>query len=79
MIIIVLGLALIIGFMIADAIFDWIFIAVYALLAMTTLNGLIHMLKYYRKHKEIDGADIGQIVICIVCASAVMFLQVKIL
>ena len=79
MIIIVLGLALIVGFMVADAILDWVFIAAYAFLAMATLNSIIHIFKCYRKHNKIDEVDIGQIAMCLVGAVVLMFLQVKIL
>ena len=73
--IIVLGLALIIAFMIADAILDWVFVAVYALLGMAILNDLIHLFKYYRKYNEINVSDIGRIFFYFVITAIVIALQ----
>jgi len=76
MITIVLALALIIGFMVADAILDWVFIAVYALFAMAVLNNLIHLFKYCKKYGEINWEDIGRIFLYIGIAVVVAILQV---
>lgn len=79
MIILVLGLALIIGFVIADAILDWVFIAVYALLGITTINSIIHLFKYHKKYNEIDTSDIGLIFLCLGITAIIITLQVKFL
>ena len=79
MIIIVLGLALIIGFMIADAILDWVFIALYALSAMAIINSLIHLVKYHRKYNETDTSDIGRIFLYLVIVAVGVVLQVTLL
>ena len=79
MIIIVLALALIIGFMIADAILDWVFIGVYALLSMAILNNIIHLFKYHKKYNEIDTSDVGQIFLFLGIVAVVIVLQVTLL
>ncbi len=79
MIIIVLGLALIIGFMVADAILDWVFIVVYALSGTAILNSLIHLFKYHRKYNEIDASDIGRIFLYLAIAAVGVVLQVTLL
>lgn len=79
MIIIILGLALIIGFMVADAILDWVFIALYALSAVAVLNSLIHLVKYYKKYNEIDTSDIGRIILYLAIAAVGVVLQVTLL
>lgn len=79
MILIVIGLILIIGFMVADAILDWIFIAVYALLATAALNSFVHLFKYHRKYARIDGADVGHIFLYLFIAAIVVILQVSFL
>ena len=77
--IIVLGLALIIGFMVADAILDWAFIALYALSAMAILNSLIHLAKYHRKYNEMNSSDIGRIFLFLAVAAVGVVLQVTLL
>ena len=79
MIIIVLGLALIIGFMVADAILDWIFIVVYALSATSILNSIIHLVKYHGKYNEIDTSDVGRIFLFLVISAVCVVLQVTLL
>ena len=76
MIIIVLVLALIIGFMTADAILDWVFIIVYALLGMSILNNIIHLFKYHRKHNKINASDIGKTFLFLGIVAIVIVLQV---
>ena len=79
MIIIILGLALIIAFMVADAILDWVFIALYALSAVAVLNSLIHLVKYHKKYNEIDTSDIGRIILYLAIAAVGVVLQVTLL
>ena len=79
MIIIVLGLALIIGFIIADAILDWVFIAAYAFLGMAILNNIIHLSKYRRKYNEYDSEIVGLIFLLLGIAAVVIVLQVTFL
>lgn len=79
MIIIVIGLALIVGLMVAEAILDWVFIALYALAATAILNSVIHLVKYRRKYDETDTSDIGRIFIYLALAAVGIVLQVTLL
>ena len=79
MIIIGLGLALIIGFMIADAILDWVFIAVYAFLGTAILNNIVHLSKYRKKYNEIYSGDIAGIFLYLGIATVIIILQVAFL
>lgn len=76
MIMIVLALALIIGFMVADAILDWVFIVVYALLGMAVLNNIVHLIKYHKKHNKIYPSDIGYIFLYLGIVAVVITVQV---
>ena len=58
MIIVVLALFLIIGFMIAEAILDYVFIVVYALVATALVNNIIHMIRYGIKHRKLCTNDL---------------------
>lgn len=58
MILIVFAIVLILGFMAADAMLDYIFVFVYALAAMAITNNIIHLVKYHKKHNEICSSDI---------------------
>lgn len=58
MILIVLALFLIVGFVIADAIVDYVFIAIYALAVTAIINNIIHMIKYRKKHGKFCTSDI---------------------
>ncbi|MBQ7768221.1 MAG: hypothetical protein IJ403_05005 [Oscillospiraceae bacterium] len=79
MISIVLGIALIVGLMVADAILDWVFIALYTLSAMAILNSLIHLVKYHKKYNEIDTYYIGRIFIYLAITAVGVVLQVTLL
>ena len=59
MIFIVFALFLIVGFMIADAMLDYIFVIIYALAATAILNNIIHTIKYYKKHKKLCSSDLS--------------------
>ena len=59
MIIIVFALFLIAGFMVADAVLDYVFVAVYALAATAIINNIIHMIKYYKKHRKLCTSDLS--------------------
>jgi len=58
MILAIFAIVLILGFMAADAMLDYIFVLVYALAAMSIANNIIHLIKYYRKHRKIYSGDI---------------------
>ena len=58
MILIVFAIVLMVGFMAADAMLDYIFVFVYALAAMAITNNLIHLAKYHKKHGTICSSDI---------------------
>lgn len=75
----VLVLALIIGFMVADAILDWVFIIVYALLGMAAINDFTHLFKYRREYNRINASDVGRICLYFVIAAVVIVLQVTFL
>lgn len=58
MIFIVFALFLIVGFMIVDAVMDYVFVVIYALAATAILNNIIHIFKYYKKHKKLCFSDL---------------------
>lgn len=58
MILIVFAIVLICGFIIADAIIDYIFVCVYALAAMAITNNVIHAIRYYKKYGTVDSGDV---------------------
>lgn len=74
--ILLLALALIIGFLIAESILDWVFIAVYAFLGMAILNDIIHLFKYNKKYNKLNSSDIGRIFLHLGIAAIVISLQV---
>ena len=59
MITIVFFLFLIVGFMIVDSVIDYLFIAIYALVATAIINNLVHMHKYYKKHEKTNRYDLS--------------------
>ena len=58
MILIVFAIVLICGFMIADAVIDYIFVCLYALAAMAITNNIIHAVRYYKKHGTVNPDDV---------------------
>lgn len=60
MITIVLGLALLVGFIIAESMIDWLFIGLYALSAMAIVNNLISMAK---GRKGYGGSTFGYLLL----------------
>ena len=58
MITIVLVLFLLIGFLVADAMIDYIFVILYALAATAVTNNIIHMIRYHKKHSVLCSSDI---------------------
>lgn len=59
MIAIVFFLFLITGFLIADSVIDYLFIAIYALAATAIINNLIHLYRYHKKHGKINQNDLS--------------------
>lgn len=59
MTLIVLALFLLVGFIVADAMIDYIFVIIYALAATAILNNFIHVLKYYKKHGKLCISDLS--------------------
>lgn len=78
-IIIIIALALICGFLVADAIVDYVFIAVYALMAVNILNNIKHLIRYRKKYRKTDTEDIGFIFLWLACAGVCVLLQIFIL
>lgn len=58
MITIVLVLFLLVGFIVADAMIDYIFVILYALAATAITNNMIHMIRYHKKHGALCTSDI---------------------
>lgn len=78
-IIVIIALAVICGFLYADAVVDYVFTAVYMLMAINILNNIKHLVKYKRKYHKTDGEDIGFIFLWLVCAGVCALLQIFIL
>ena len=55
------AIAIIIGFLIADALMDYIFVVFYAFAATAILNDIISMIKHYKKHNEVPTDDLGPV------------------
>lgn len=74
MILIVFAIVLICGFIIADAVIDYIFVCVYALAAMAITNNIIHAVRYYKKHGTVNPDDVkGSILYLIMVIAAIIF------
>lgn len=58
MIFIVFALILIVGFMVVDAVMDYVFVVIYALATTAILNNIIHLIKYYKKQKKLCTSDL---------------------
>ena len=70
MILIVFAIVLICGFIIADAVIDYIFVCVYALAAMAITNNIIHAVRYYKKHGTVNSHDVKVSILYLVMAIA---------
>ena len=70
MLIIVLVIVLICGFMIAEAIIDYIFVCLYALAAVAITNNIMHAVKYYKKHGTVDSGDVKSSILYLLMAIA---------
>ena len=75
MILVVFAIVLILGFMAADAMLDYIFVFVYALAAMAITNNIIHLVKYHKKHGEICSSDITSSLLYLLGAVGVAVFQ----
>lgn len=74
MILIVFAIVLICGFMIADAVIDYIFACVYALAAMAITNNIIHAVRYYKKHGTVNSSDVvASILYLLMAIGAIIF------
>ena len=60
MITIILGVALLVGFIVAESVIDWLFIGLYALSAMAIVNNLISMAK---GRKGYGGSTLGYLLL----------------
>lgn len=75
MIFVILGIVLILGFMAADAMLDYIFVFVYALAAMAITNNIIHLSRYYKKHSSICTQDITSSLLYLLMAVGTLLFQ----
>ena len=75
MIFVIFGIILILGFMVADAMLDYIFVFVYALAAMAITNNIIHLSRYYKKHGSICSHDITSSLLYLLMAVGALLFQ----
>ena len=75
MIFVIFGIVLILGFMAADAMLDYIFVFVYALAAMVITNNIIHLAKYHKKHGSICSNDITSSLLYVLMAIGALLFQ----
>lgn len=66
MITIVFVLVLLVGFIVADAVLDYVFVIVYAFGITSILNNIFHLFKYYKKYNKVCDGDIGGIILYII-------------
>jgi len=69
----------IIGIVVADTILDYVFALLYALAAMAITNNIIHMVKYYKKHKKICSSDVTSSVLYFLLVIGGIIFQCKFL
>ena len=69
----------IIGIVVADTILDYVFALLYALAAMAITNNIIHMVKYYKKHKKICSSDVSSSALYVLLVIGGIIFQCKFL
>ena len=69
----------IIGIVVADTILDYVFALLYALAAMAITNNIIHMVKYYKKHKKICSSDVSSSALYVLLVIGGIIFQYKFL
>ncbi len=72
-------IALLTGFIVADAILDYIFVIVYAALAFWAAERIVHLMRYYKKYGEMDTEDVRFILLYIALAIGAAILQFTVL
>ena len=72
-------IGLLTGFMVADAILDYVFVIVYAALAFWAAANVVHMFRYRKKYGQIDSDDLGCIMLCTLLAAGALVLQLTVL
>ena len=72
-------IAMLLGFMAADAILDYIFVIVYAALAAWEANSVLHLVRYRKKYGETNTEDVGFIVLYSLLAAGAAALQFTVL
>ena len=72
-------IGLLTGFMVADAILDYVFVIVYAALAFWAAESIIHLLRYRKKYSEIHSGDLSCIMLCALLAAGALVLQLTVL
>ena len=70
-----IGIILIVGFIAADALIDYIFVIIYALAAVAIMNNIIHLIKYHKKHKAICSGDITSSLLYLLMATGAAVFQ----
>lgn len=75
MIFVIFGIVLILGFMAADAMLDYIFVFIYALAAMAITNNTIHLSRYYKKYGSICSHDITGSLLYLLMALGALLVQ----
>lgn len=70
MLAVVFIIVLICGFMIAEAIIDYIFVCLYALAAVAITNNIMHAVRYYNKHGTVNSSDVKSSILYLLMAIA---------
>lgn len=78
-IMILIAIAMLMGFIVADAILDYIFVIVYAALAAWIANSALHLIRYHKKHGYACMEDVWHILLYVVLVAIVAVLQYTVL